>query len=83
MLVLASRGSLMSKNKEGKLAEKAISVDAPKAKIKFNGTEYILTKIDFSEEDAKADQEYHKGRGKETRILQDGNFWLLYSKIGG
>lgn len=73
----------MSNNKEGTLAEKPISVDLPKAKLKFDGKDYILTKIDFSEEDAKADQEYHKGRGKETRILQDGDYWLLYSKIGG
>ncbi len=65
------------------MAEKPLSVDLPKAKIKFDGKDYILTKIDFSEEDAKADQAYHKGRGKETRILQDGDYWLLYSKIGG
>ena len=83
MLVLASLRSFMSNNKEGTLADKPVSVDAPKAKLEFDGKEYILTKIDFSEEDAKADQDYHKGRGKETRILQDGDFWLLYSKIGG
>ena len=73
----------MNYNKEGTLAEKTLSVDLPKAKLKFDGDDYILTKINFSEEDAKADQEYHKGKGRKTRILQDGDFWLLYSKIGG
>ncbi len=60
-----------------------ITIEPLKAKRKFNGQEYILTKVNYTEEDAKADEVYHKERGRKTRILEEAGYWLLYTKIGG
>ena len=65
------------------MAEKPISIEPLKAKREFDGQKYILTKISYTEEDAKTDQAYHKERGRETRILEEAGYWLLYTKIGG
>ncbi len=65
------------------MTEKVISVEPLKATREFDGQKYVLTKINFTEEDAKADQAYHKERGRDTRILEEAGYWLLYSKIGG
>lgn len=59
-----------------------ILVQPPKVKRKFNDGEYVLTKIDYSEKDAAADESYHQARGRETKILEEGGFWLLYTKVG-
>ena len=64
------------------MAEKPISIERSKTKREFDGQEYILTKVSYSEEDAKTDEAYHKERGREARILEEGGFWLLYTKIG-
>ena len=59
-----------------------ISLESAKPKREFDGQEYILTKINYTEEDAKADEAYHKERGRRTRILEEAGYWLLYTKIG-
>ena len=59
-----------------------ISVEPVRAKKEFNGQEYILTKINYTEEAAKEDEAYHKERGRETRILEEAGYWLLYTRIG-
>lgn len=59
-----------------------ISVEISQAKKEFDGQQYVLTKINFTKEDAEADQAYHKERGREARILEEAGFWLLYTKIG-
>ena len=59
-----------------------ISVEPVKAKREFDGQEYILTKINYVEEAAKEDEAYHKERGRETRILEEAGYWLLYTRIG-
>ena len=55
---------------------------APVKRI-FGGEEYILTKINYTEEAAKEDQAYHKERGRKARILEEDGYWLLYTKVGG
>ncbi len=60
-----------------------IKAETTKAKREFDGQEYILTKINYSEEDTKADEAWQKERGTQSRIVQDGIFWLLYTKSGG
>jgi len=59
-----------------------IKVELAPAKRKFDGQDYILTKINYTEEAAKEDEAYHKERGRETRLLEEGRYWLLYTKIG-
>jgi hypothetical protein len=59
-----------------------ISVQPPKVKRKFDGLEYVLTKINYTRKDAADDQAYHQARGRETRILEEDGFWLLYTKVG-
>ncbi len=59
-----------------------IKVEPVLAEREFDGKKYVLSKINYTEEDAKADQAYYKERGMETRILQEGIFWLVYTKMG-
>jgi hypothetical protein len=59
-----------------------ISVQPAKAQRKFNGQIYVLTKINFDKEAADEDEAYHKKRGRKVKTVQDGIFWLLYTKLG-
>lgn len=59
-----------------------ISVEPVKVKRKFDSKEYILTKINYSQKDAKEDAAWQKKRGSEAKIVEDGIFWLVYTKIG-
>mgnify|MGYP001063069490 CR=1 FL=1 len=59
-----------------------ISIQPARAKREFNGQQYTLTKIDFSKEDAKEDEAYHKERGRKTRVVEEDGYWLIYTKIG-
>ena len=59
-----------------------ISIQLAPAKREFDGQEYILTKINYTEEAAKEDEAYHKERGRESRILEEAGYWLLYTRIG-
>ena len=59
-----------------------IKLELSRAKRKFDGQDYILTKINFTEDAAKEDVAYHKERGRETRLLEEDGYWLLYTKIG-
>ena len=59
-----------------------ISVQPVKAKREFDGKDFVLTKINYSEEDAVQDKVYHEERGRETRLVEEDGFWLLYTKIG-
>ena len=59
-----------------------ISIQLAPAKRELDSQEYILTKINYTKEDTEADQAYHKKRGRQTRILEEDGFWLLYTKIG-
>ena len=79
-LYVLERNQFGNNNKEEAVAE--ISIEPVKAKRKFDGKEYVLTKINYTEEDAKEDQEYHRKSGRETRILEEAGYWLLYTKIG-
>ena len=74
--------SFTTNNKEEALAEKQISLEPLKAIREFDGQEYVLTKINYTEEAAKEDGAYHKERGRETRILEEDGYWLVYTKIG-
>ena len=58
------------------------SIEPLQARKEFGGERYTLTKINYSEEDAKADEAYHKERGRKTKIVKNGIFWLLYTRIG-
>ena len=59
-----------------------ISVEISQAKKEFDGQQYVLTKINYTKEDAEEDQAYHKELGRETRIIEEDGYWLLYTKIG-
>jgi len=59
-----------------------ISIQPARAKREFDGQEYILTKINYTKEAAEEDQAYHKERGRETRILGEDGYWLVYTKVG-
>ncbi len=59
-----------------------ITVPVTRAKRTFDGQEYILTKINYTNEAAKEDQAYYQKRGKKTKILEEDGFWLIYTKIG-
>ncbi len=59
-----------------------ISLQVSQARREFDGQQYILTKINYTKEDAEADQAYYKERGREARILEEDGFWLVYTKIG-
>ena len=59
-----------------------ISVKLSQVKREFDGQEYILTKINYTEEAAKEDEAYYKEQGTVTRILEEDGFWLLYTKVG-
>ena len=59
-----------------------IKVELSPAKRMFDGDEYILTKINYTEEAAKEDQVYYNERGKKANILEEGGYWLLYTKVG-
>jgi len=59
-----------------------ISLQVSQARREFDGQQYILTKINYTKEDAEEDQAYYKERGREARILEEDGFWLVYTKIG-
>ena len=59
-----------------------ISVQRSEAQREFNGQVYILTKINFDKEAADEDEAYHRERGREVKTVQEGIFWILYTKIG-
>mgnify|MGYP006266651465 CR=1 FL=1 len=59
-----------------------ISIPVTRVKREFNGQEYVLTKINYTEESAKEDQAYYQKRGNKTNILEEDGFWLIYTKIG-
>lgn len=51
-------------------------------KRKFDGHDYVLTKVNYTKEAAQEDQAYHKERGRKTRIVEENGYWLLYTKVG-
>lgn len=59
-----------------------IKLEPAPAQREFDGQNYVLTKIDYTKEAAQEDESYHKGQGRETRVVEDGIFWLVYTKIG-
>ena len=59
-----------------------ISIQRAPAEREFDGQRYVLTKINYSKEDAEEDEAYHRERGREAKTAQEGIFWLLYTKIG-
>jgi len=59
-----------------------ISVQRAEAQREFDGQVYVLTKINFDKEAADEDEAYHKKRGREVKTVQEGIFWVLYTKIG-
>ena len=59
-----------------------ISIEPLEVEKEFDGLKYILTKIDYSKEDAEQDKAYHEGRARDSRIVEDGAFWLVYTKVG-
>ena len=59
-----------------------IRVDPLKAEREFDGQRYVLTKISYDKEAADEDEAYHRERGREAKTVQEGIFWLLYTKIG-
>ena len=59
-----------------------IKVELAPAKREFDGQDYVLTKINYDKEAADEDEAYHRKRGREVRTVQEGIFWLLYTKIG-
>ena len=58
------------------------SIETLRARKELDGEKYVLTKIDFSEEDAKGDAAYYTERGKKTKIEKSGINWLVYTKVG-
>ncbi|MFC1939964.1 hypothetical protein ACFLXO_04685 [Chloroflexota bacterium] len=58
-----------------------IKIEPLRAKRKLDGQEYILSKIDYTKEDAENDQAYYKGRKIEAKILEEDGYWLVYTKI--
>ncbi len=79
-LAVLEKNQLKNNNEEEAVAK--ITTQRVKAKREFDGQEYILTKINYTEEDAKSDEAWHKERGTETRILEEAGYWLVYTKIG-
>jgi len=59
-----------------------ISVQPAKAQVEFDGETYVLTKINYDQEAADEDEAYHKKRGRKVKTVQEGIFWLLYTKMG-
>ena len=59
-----------------------IKVQLSQIKKEFDGQEYILTKINYTKEATEEDQAYHKKLGRESRIVEEDGYWLLYTKIG-
>ena len=59
-----------------------LSVQRAAAQREFDGQVYILTKINFDKEAADEDEAYHRERGREVKTVQEGIFWILYTKIG-
>ena len=59
-----------------------ISIQPAQPKREFDGQDYVLTKINYTKEAAEEDQAYHKERGRETRILEEDGYWLVYTKVG-
>ena len=64
------------------MAEKPIVLERLKAKREFDGKGYILTKINYTEEDGKTDEAWHNGQGRGTKLVEEDGYWLLYTKIG-
>ncbi|HXZ30409.1 MAG TPA: hypothetical protein VEG43_04520 [Dehalococcoidia bacterium] len=64
------------------MAANRITIKPPQIKRKLNGAEYILTKIDYSKADAEAEKAYHEKLGRVAQIVEEGGFWLVYTKIG-
>lgn len=75
------RETSVRNNKEAAMAK--MNFEPAPAKRKWDDGEYILTKINYTEESAKEDQTYHKERGRKTRLFEEGGYWLLYTRIGG
>jgi len=59
-----------------------ISIPVMRAKRDFDGQEYVLTKINYTKEDAEEDLAYYRERGNKINILEEDGFWLLYTKVG-
>ena len=59
-----------------------ISIPVMRAKRDFDGQEYVLTKINYTKEDAEEDQAYYRERGNKISIIEEDGFWLLYTKVG-
>ena len=59
-----------------------ITVQPVKARREFNGEKYVLTKIDYTKEDAEADEAYYQKQGRVTRLIEEDGYWLLYTKLG-
>ena len=59
-----------------------IKVELAKATKEFDGKQFVLTKIDYTKEATEEDQAYHKKLGRESRIVEEDGYWLLYTKIG-
>ncbi len=59
-----------------------INIKPFKSQREFDGEKYLLTKIDYSEEDITEDAAYHQKKGRKTKTMQEDGFWLLYTKIG-
>lgn len=59
-----------------------ITVQLAQAKREFGRERYILTKINYTKQDAEQDEAYHKQHGRKTKVIEEDGFWLLYTKIG-
>ena len=58
------------------------NISIPVVKREFDGQDYVLTKINYTKEDAEEDQAYYRERGNKISIIEEDGFWLLYTKIG-
>ena len=59
-----------------------ISIQLARAKKELDGQQYILTKIDYTKDEAEEDGAYYKERGNVTKIIEEDGYWLIYTKIG-
>ena len=64
------------------MAPNKIAIKPPQIKRKLDDADYILTKIDYSKADAEAEKAYHEKLGRVVQIVEEGGFWLVYTKIG-
>lgn len=58
------------------------NISIPVVKREFDGQDYVLTKINYTKEDAEEDQAYYRERGNKISIIEEDGFWLIYTKIG-